>query len=162
MVDTLEKPEFKPKKERSVAQKKAFEKARLALAEKRRVAREKKDSEPKKPRGRPVKKQIVNDVPIDTVENTSVAPGAYGDNKNNINISKKEKNIKKTQVIIDDSSSSSEEEIIYVKNKHTKKKKVKKQPKIVYVSASESSSEEEEYYTPPQQEQQQQPTFMYV
>ena len=56
IVDTLEKPELKPKRERSAAQKRAFEKARLCLADKRRIAREQKALEPKKPRGRPVKK----------------------------------------------------------------------------------------------------------
>ena len=80
MVDTLEKPEIRPKKERSQAQKDSFAKARLALAEKRRVAREKKASAPKKPRGRPEKKPLVNDIPV---ENTSLC----GDN--NLKLSKK-------------------------------------------------------------------------
>ena len=157
MVDTLEKPELKPKKERSAAQKRAFEKARLALAEKRRVVREKKALEPKKPRGRPVKKG--NDPPV-SIENTENLD-KFTDN---LKISKKKKNVKKTQVIIDESDSSSEEEIIYVKNKKNKKHKQKKQPKIIYVSASEESSEED-YYEPPAQQQPYQPpqpTFMYV
>ena len=68
-MDTLEKPEIRPKKERSQAQKDSFAKARLALQEKRRVAREKKACEPKKPRGRPVKKQTVDVVPVENTEN---------------------------------------------------------------------------------------------
>ena len=160
IVDTLEKPELKPKRERSAAQKRAFEKARLCLADKRRIAREQKALEPNKPRGRPVKKTTLP--AQESIENTENLDNFT----NNLKKSKK-KNVKKTQVIIDESESSSDEEIIYVKNKRKPKSKIKKQPKIIYVSASEDPSEEE-YYEPPVQQQQsnqqQQPelTFMYV
>ena len=59
MVDTLEKPEIRPKKERSQAQKDSFAKARLALQEKRRVARDKKKQQNLRNQGEDQRSKVI-------------------------------------------------------------------------------------------------------
>ena len=89
-----QRPGAKPKKPRSEAQKAAFEKARMALVEKRKAATASKP--PPKPRGRPKK---VAEEPVE----------------------KPQKKEKKVSYVLEESSSSeeesssSEEEVVYVK-----------------------------------------------
>ena len=71
LADTLERPivnsKNTTKRPRSQAQVKAFAKARLALDEKRKLDRERKQSE-KKPVGRPKKKEKVKEPPVESVK----------------------------------------------------------------------------------------------
>ena len=151
LADTLERPilnsKNSTKRPRSEAQVKAFAKARLALDEKRKLDRAKKQAE-KKPVGRPKKKEKVKEPPVESVK--SVKPEDTLPSLKGINNSNKKYKNKITNMIIEDNSSSSDDEIIYVKNKKKKKsKKKKREPTVIYISASSSdseSSDEEEHY----------------
>ena len=171
LADTLERPilnsKNSTKRPRSEAQVKAFAKARLALDEKRKLDRAKKQAE-KKPVGRPKKKEKVKEPPVESVK--SVKPEDTLPSLKGINNSNKKYKNKITNMIIEDNSSSSDDdqEIIYVKNKKKKKSKKKKTPQVIYISASsssESSDEEEQQQSRSAQQQshsrsaQQQPSY---
>ena len=157
LADTLERPilnsKNSTKRPRSEAQVKAFAKARLALDEKRKLDRAKKQAE-KKPVGRPKKKEKVKEPPVESVKSVKTED-TLPSLKEISNSNKKYKN-KITNMIIEDNSSSSDDEIIYVKNKKKKKSKKKKTPQVIYISASsssESSDEEEQQQSRSAQQQ---------
>ena len=165
LADTLERPilnsKNSTKRPRSEAQVKAFAKARLALDEKRKLDRAKKQSE-KKPVGRPKKKEKVKEPPVESVK--SVKPEDTLPSLKEISNSNKKSKKKITNMIIEDNSSSSDDdqEIIYVKNKKKKKsKKKKREPTVIYISASSDSesSDDEEQQQSQSRSAQQQPSY---
>ena len=165
LADTLERPilnsKNSTKRPRSEAQVKAFAKARLALDEKRKLDRAKKQAE-KKPVGRPKKKEKVKEPPVESVN--TVKPEDTLPSLKEISNSNKKSKKKITNMIIEDNSSSSDDdqEIIYVKNKKKKKsRKKKREPTVIYISASSDSesSDDEEQQQSQSRSAQQQPSY---